>query len=188
MAKLTDSNDQKKSPPRASEYFGDERRDSQRLPPEAVPSLQSVCLSRGPEVQVINISRFGALLESEVRLPPRIRIFLRIVTTNGVIQLAGRVLRSEISGLKGVPRYQSAIAFEEPFRLLGKGCADVADGPPAVSPESVPPAKAEIPANQYEAPPSLAGNLGESAAILTLTAVAAHPGSDLHEMFGLNDW
>ena len=94
-----------------------ERRRWPRLQPSSVPFLKSVSLPHGIEVKVFNISQGGMLLETGVRLGPQIRIHLKILTTDGFIQVSGSVMRSYISSLVGGPTYRSAIAFDDPLRL-----------------------------------------------------------------------
>jgi len=93
---------------------GANRRQAPRLSPEKVTSLISV----STEMRVVNISRGGALLETEARLVPGTRIVLKVVTVEGAIRIAGQVLRSSVSSLIGNPKYQSAVAFETPLGIL----------------------------------------------------------------------
>lgn len=97
----------------------DDRRASPRLPPSAIPSLKGVKLVAGPEVRLVNISRGGALIESEARLSPGSNLCLRLVTAESVYLLKGQVLRSKVASLTGgSPRYQSAVSFIEEFSIL----------------------------------------------------------------------
>jgi PilZ domain len=97
----------------------DERRGSPRLPPSAIPALKGVKLVAGPEVRLVNISRGGALIESEARLSPGSNLCLRLVTAESVYLLKGQVLRSRVASLAGAGlRYQSAISFSEEFSIL----------------------------------------------------------------------
>lgn len=104
-----------------SKYDGkpeSERRQWPRLQASSVPFLKGVILGQGTEVQVIDISRGGLLLETEVRLPPQMKIHLKLITSDGVIKMVGSVLRSSISSLTGVPKYRSAVIFDHPFLML----------------------------------------------------------------------
>lgn len=101
---------------------GAERRRYPRLKPSALPFLKSIALGPGTELDTIDISQGGMLVETEVRLRPQMKIHLRLLTNDGVIKLEGTVLRSSIASLKGVPRYQSAILFEKPFEQLNDLC------------------------------------------------------------------
>ena len=66
------------------------------------------------DIQVIDISREGLLLETEARLRPQMKIQLQLATREGLIKIYGSVQRSSIASLKGVPRYQSTVTFENP--------------------------------------------------------------------------
>jgi hypothetical protein len=168
------------------------RRQWPRLKPEAVPFLKSVDFSQGTEVRVVNISRGGILLETEVRLRPQMKIFLKLVTTEGVVKMEGHILRSSISSLQGTPRYQSAISFEHPFHMLDDLSADLEDTEESeeqtqgLTSESTAPAMIDIGSNQPLMPPDPGGSMyNEESAILT---VVAQDGVSLQDMFKLNDW
>jgi hypothetical protein len=96
-----------------------EQRRSHRFPPQAIPGLKAVHLGTGPEVELVNISRGGALLESTTRLPPSTNICLRLVAGASSFVLRGRILRSHVAGYLGnMLKYQSAISFSQEFSLL----------------------------------------------------------------------
>jgi hypothetical protein len=120
------------------EKAGAELRRYPRLKPSEVPSLKSVSFNQGNEVQLIDISKGGMLLETDVRLRPQMEIHLKLVTTTGVIKLEGRVLRSSISSLNGVLWYRSGIAFDEPFELLDSMLEKTAEEEPEAKPEAAP--------------------------------------------------
>jgi hypothetical protein len=80
-----------------------------------VKGIRSVA---GAEMQVVNISCGGALLQTRRRLAPGTKIQLELVIVEGVIRLPGFVLRSPISSARRIPRYQAAIVFESPLRIL----------------------------------------------------------------------
>lgn len=71
-------------------------------------------LNDGSEIQVIDISREGLLLETETPLRPQMKIQLKLATPGGLININGSVQRSSIASLKGIPRYQSTVTFENP--------------------------------------------------------------------------
>jgi hypothetical protein len=89
-----------------------------RLNPSDVPSLKCVTINQGAEAQIINISQGGTLIETDVRLQPKMKIMLKVVATKGIFKIMGTVLRSSIKSLKGAPIYQSAISFENPLTML----------------------------------------------------------------------
>jgi hypothetical protein len=94
------------------------RRLSPRLKAEDVPFLKSVELYQGKEIQIVNISRGGILIETETRLRPDFKVVLTLVTTEGVYKRDGTILRSSVSSLNGIPKYRTAIAFKQPFELM----------------------------------------------------------------------
>jgi hypothetical protein len=80
--------------------------------------VKSICSNAESEMQIANISRGGALLRSRWPLVPRTKVQLEFVIPGGVIQLAGFVLRSSISSPRGMPRFQTAVAFDRPLQIL----------------------------------------------------------------------
>jgi hypothetical protein len=164
----------------------EEQRRWPRLKPSSVPFLKSVTFNQGSEVQVIDISRGGILLETDVRLRPQMKIHLKMVTSDGLIKLEGSVLRSSITSLQGTPRYQSAIAFEHPFHMLD----DLAGEPEAASPETSQ-ETGQPPVIQPKGDQPLAnpvfGKYDEDSAVLTFV-VPDMSGESLLEIFKLNDW
>lgn len=96
-----------------------EQRKTPRFDPSVIPFLETVHLVGGPVVKLIYISRDEALIESQERLSPGSNITLKIATAETVYFLKGRVLRYDISSIdETVPRYYSAIAFDEDFTFL----------------------------------------------------------------------
>jgi hypothetical protein len=180
---------------------GAERRTSCRKPPSAIPTLKKVSLSSGLEVTLINISRGGALIESNNRICPTTTICLRMVTAEGVYQLFGRVLRSRVCGLGAGLRYQSAVAFhnELPLLLEDTGVEARHEAPAVVAvPSSVQPEPAAaplpvpVPATEPCQEPCTASAeepaTSETDEILTLTACVPPLGPDLRQMFSANNW
>jgi hypothetical protein len=170
---------------------GAERRTSCRKPPTAIPTLKKLCLSSGLEVQLINISRGGALIESNNRICPTTTICLRMVTAEGVYQLFGRVLRSRVCGLGAGLRYQSAVAFhnELPLLLEDEAAEPRQAAPAPVQPETpvepAPPASLELCSDTLSADESAPS---ETDGILTVTACVPPMGPDLRQMFSANNW
>jgi len=163
-----------------------ERRRWPRLKPSSIPFLKEIHLSQGSEVQAIDISRGGMLLETEVRLRPQMRVHLKLVTSEGLIEIEGSVLRSSIASLQGIPRYRSAIVFSKPFHLLG----EFAEEPGAKETEPKPEVgTAPLVTKENGTPPGqpIPGKFDEGDATLTFF-VQDFPGTSLLEMFKLNDW
>ncbi len=180
MAKTINSKKKKTSTPES-----DERR-WPRLKPEAVPFLKSVSFSQGSEVQVIDISRGGMLIETEVRLRPQMKIHLKLLTSDGLIKLDGSVLRSSIISLKGAPRYQSAIAFDHPFHMLDDLSEEPAVAESVAQPESAASPSPEQGGDQLPTAPVL-GKFDEDSAVMTFVAMDI-PSTALIDMFKRNDW
>lgn len=161
----------------------EERRRWPRLKPSAIPFLKGVALSQGTEAQAIDISRGGMLLETEVRLRPQMKIHLKLVTSEGVVKIEGCVLRSSITSLNGVPKYQSAIAFENPFHMLD----DLSEEHAAALSESPPePGNPQQECNQPSFQP-IVGQFDESASMLTFVTPDL-PGANMLSRFKINDW
>ena len=161
------------------------RRQYLRLKPSAVPFLKSVAFNQGFEAQVVNISRGGILLETDVRLRPQMKIFLKLVTTDGVIKMEGQIIRSSISSLNGVPRYQSAIAFEHPFHMLDDLSAELEEQKQESLPESTTPSVIDATSDQLPTELIPGSPLDRDSVVLT---VIAQDGMSAQDMFDLNDW
>lgn len=167
----------------------DERRASPRLPPSAIPSLKGVKLVAGPEVRLVNISRGGALIESEARLSPGSNLCLRLVTAESVYLLKGHVLRSKVASLAGGGlRYQSAVSFNEEFSILPhrqrpqkSECAATRDS--AADCAAVAPS--EDSASQSRAETRTEGDLPE---LETVTANSNQSDLDLSKLLRQNTW
>jgi hypothetical protein len=122
-------------PARNPSKSGADRRTAPRLPASSIPSLKGVKLVAGSEVKLLNISRGGALIESESRLTPGANLCLRLVTAESVYLLKGRVLRSKVTSLDGTAlRYHSALTFEEEFAVLPAGSPEAAAESEAAAP------------------------------------------------------
>ncbi len=167
-------------------FTGSDRRRWPRVNPSDLPFLKGVAFNQGSPVHVIDISQGGMLLETDVRLRPQMRILFKIATNEGVFKIAGNVLRSEITSLKGGPRYQSAIVFEHPFHLLQQNDNEnrpaESQGP---SPEPVQPVPDESNDQRPQATPVVEPE--DTEATFTLIALDAN-GISLQENLRLNDW
>ena len=161
------------------------RRQYIRLKPAAVPFLKSVAFNQGFEAQVVNISRGGILLETDVRLRPQMKILLKLVTTEGVIKMEGQIIRSSISSLNGVPRYQSAIAFEHPFHMLDDLSAELEEQNQESLPVSTTPSVIDTSGGSMPKEFIPGSHLDRDSVILT---VVAQEGMSAQDMFDLNDW
>jgi hypothetical protein len=168
-------------------HSGPNKRQNPRYSHAEIPSVKSIHTSSGAEMKVINISRGGALLETESRLYPGTKILLRVVTIEGIIQIAGRVLRSSSSPLDGSTKYQSAVAFANPLNILD----DLSEKAVACPQPSFPDVSSDIkPQTGSDHPlsvPAGADAWKESGTILEVSACEARD-SALQEMLQLNDW
>jgi hypothetical protein len=161
------------------------RRQYIRLKPAAVPFLKSVAFNQGFEAQVVNISRGGILLETDVRLRPQMKIFLKLVTTEGVIKMEGQIIRSSISSLNGVPRYQSAIAFEHPFHMLDDLSAELEEQNQESLTELTTPSVIDAAGDPLPTELIPCSLLDRDSVVLT---VIAQEGMSAQDVFDLNDW
>lgn len=136
---------------------------------------------------MIDISRGGVLLESEVRLRPQMKLTLKLITTDGVIKLDGLILRSSITSLAGVPKYRSAIAFTHPFLMLDDISAALDEQAKELTSAIAAPALCDAGGDQPLMDPDTGCEIpqDEGSAILTMIA---HDGVTLQDMFKLNDW
>ena len=85
-----------------------------RFPASAVSSIKSVKLSPGEQVQLVNISRTGVLVEGRTRFVPGTRV--TVVFDGGFAppQIKGRIVRCQVSSIHdGSLRYQSGIQFDK---------------------------------------------------------------------------
>ncbi len=158
-----------------------------RFSPAEVPSLKSISSNAGMEMKVVNVSRGGALLETEVRLPPGTGIMLKVVTVEGVIQIAGHVLRSSVSSLKGIPKYQSAVAFESPLHILDDLTEESICVPQRSRAEGAASGELSSEGEQTLSEPVHCRDSKACGPILSVSACEAQD-TALYEMLKLNDW
>lgn len=89
-----------------------ERRGMPRLCADATRRLQSR-LRPGTEIALIDFSAGGALIESDRRLLPGVRVELQVLTQGGRFDLAGWLIRAEVASLStNRVRYRGAIQFD----------------------------------------------------------------------------
>lgn len=94
------------------------QRQHAKLKFESITGLKSVKLSHGSEIEIVDISREGMVLETDTRLRPDLKVVLKIVTGKDLMRVPGVVLRSAICSLAGGPRYRSAVEFTQPLEVL----------------------------------------------------------------------
>ena len=158
-----------------------ERRRWPRMPPSVIPSLKSTRLLVGTDVQLLNVSRGGVLLETEARMIPGTTICIRLVAADAVFVVRGRVTRSRASLMRGTALlYESAIEFDE---LLPTILNDAAAAARAES--AAPPQNTKVAAGTLQGMPSPAE---DKTAEFTVTAAVPTSGPDIRQIFGLNRW
>jgi hypothetical protein len=83
----------------------------------AMPTLKSISRINGQEVNLINMSRFGALIESDEQISPGTAIFLRVITAETAFIIKGRIIRCSVSPTNDRV-FQFGIEFDEDFAPL----------------------------------------------------------------------
>jgi hypothetical protein len=158
--------DQRSIPQGADE---DDRRRDVRLSGSTVPQL-SARLLRGPEVRLVDISRRGALIETNTRLHPGRTLDLCFVTADAEVTLSGCVVRSTVSHVSGSQlKYRTALSFGEDNTLYSRlveqhqssEAPETTAGPDASSPDHAP---------------------------LTLVASVQGTTTELRNLLAVNDW
>ena len=96
---------------------GAERRLARRLRPEEAGWQRVALLRPGHEVEVVNLTAHGALVQSAARLKPGTRSELQLTGATRHA-LRGRIDRSRVVRLEPL-RYEAAIVFDEPLALAG---------------------------------------------------------------------
>jgi hypothetical protein len=97
------------------------RRQAHRFDASSISSLKSVHLGEGPEIKLINISMGGALIETQERMSPGSSVSLRVVTTEAVHLIEGRILRCNANTIGEGSVFQSAVTFNKDFTILPLG-------------------------------------------------------------------
>ncbi|MBN2321994.1 MAG: PilZ domain-containing protein [Acidobacteria bacterium] len=133
-----------------------------------VPSIREIKSAAGSRIDVVDISRGGALLRTPRRLLPGTRIRLNAETSEGSIPVAGLVLRSSDFNMEGGAQYQAAVVFDRPLQIPDE-CRKQTEG-----------AFQEVAHNPD----------GDISTIEDFLAIdfCSEPGSFEPEMLRLNDW
>jgi hypothetical protein len=119
-------------------------------------------------MHAVDISKGGVLLRTRRRLLPGTRIHLEFEMAEGVIRVAGFVVRSPVSSATRIPRYRAVVAFDSPLWIL--------DG--YSRPRNFPVCNA----------PCFRGETAVSAAILAFRILRKSHDPALPEMLSLNTW
>jgi hypothetical protein len=156
------------------------------MPPSVIPHLKAVRIVAGPEARLINISRGGALIETDARLAPKSSICLRVVTAEAILMLKGRIVysRTAILGSSTI-RFHTALQFDEEFLL-----ADSQFVSEHVADENVPTPEADSSTTTDAVPEvvPVAASAEEPERLVMVTASSPDSGQELSDMFGLNNW
>ena len=90
-----------------------ERRRSTRRTPDAHEPLARVRLRAGRELDVVNVSAGGALVEGVARLLPGTHADVHVTTRHGRVLVRSRVVRACVCHLQSdLLRYRGALAFD----------------------------------------------------------------------------
>jgi hypothetical protein len=140
-----------------------ERRGAPRVLSSMLPAFTAKVVD-GADVEIVNVSKSGALARSEARMMPGAMIGLRFLTSEAAFIVFGRVVRSSLLSIEGgKPLYESALAFSQVFPML----AEDPQAAMATAPESQP-----VPVQAHDGYPAEIGRLGGQPTVLTVTAFA----------------
>jgi hypothetical protein len=113
----------------------EERRVASRKARGDVPWLSGIRLWSGPELELINISNTGVLVETGSKLPPGTMIDLQICGTATNLVVPARFMRSDVARVDGRGvRYLAAAAFATELDIDGRGNAVCREGRTAAAP------------------------------------------------------
>jgi hypothetical protein len=88
-----------------------------RHPASLLPSLRASILA-GPDVQVVNVSRGGLLVEADVRLSPGSGVCLNVALGDQLYQVGGRICRVDAALANGKVKYRAGIALDEEMAIF----------------------------------------------------------------------
>lgn len=100
--------------------IGHERRAAPRVRAFAAPGMERARLRPGRTALIVDLSSGGALIETDWRLLPGVRVEMQIGEPAALFRVAGRILRCHVALLdRGRIRYRGALMFDEEL-LLGE--------------------------------------------------------------------
>ena len=102
-----------------------DRRRATRRAPDGEEPLARVRLRTGHELDVVNVSDSGVLVEGGARLLPGTRLDVHVVTREGRVLVRCRVIRAFVCHLEADSvRYCGALAFERSIdaAAIGEAC------------------------------------------------------------------
>ena len=95
-----------------------ERRRASRRQPHSSEPVSRVRVRAGRELDVLDISSVGVLVQGESRLLPGRHLDVHVVSCSGRTLVRSRVVRSFVSSLSSDRVvYRGALAFEQPLQL-----------------------------------------------------------------------
>lgn len=151
------------------------------------PAIQGISLESGSRIKVVNLSRGGALLQTRKPIARGTELMLLFGLAEGTVQIAGLVLRSSVSYLKGIPQYHAAVAFDRPLKICDELPGPAAEAFPSPVFKSAPPVLCS-PARRAASHALI--QEGDSAMIAAFFAISFYDAPDAgpDEMSSLNDW
>ena len=94
--------------------IGHDRRASPRLPAFNIAGMERARLRPGRMAHIVDVSSGGALIETDWRLLPGMRVELQLGEPVPLFRVAGRILRCHVALLdRERIRYRGALMFEE---------------------------------------------------------------------------
>ena len=94
-----------------------DRRQYRRFTARELPGFRSARIRSGPDVELVDVSAGGALLETNARLQPESEALLELFGSARKTVVPFRVLRCQIAAIDGSPKYLGACVFKEPLDL-----------------------------------------------------------------------
>jgi hypothetical protein len=92
-----------------------ERRSVARRVPQPGEPLARMRVRTGPQLEVVDVSRGGALVEGSARLLPGTHADVHVTTTEGRSLVRSRVVRAVVWEVRpDVIRYRTGLAFDRP--------------------------------------------------------------------------
>ena len=120
----------------------------QSVSQRGLEGFQSVVLRPGGQVEVLNISNGGMLVQTETRTKPGSVVRVCIFTTGAKYEVKAKVVRSEITTVDGSGlHFLLAVAFDEPLDLIDDDDAATVDAP-AQTPSGPQPSMGLCPPNE----------------------------------------
>lgn len=99
-----------------------ERRRAARRAIEEGEPLAQARLRTGAQLTVLNVSPWGALMETSERLLPGRHLDVHVITPAGRVLVRGRVARAFVCRLRGdAIHYRAALAFEQSIDARNPG-------------------------------------------------------------------